>query len=152
MAFYIGTQEVTAVPAGSDATRGAELMADGEGSAFWGYMGGGSLGIGQVDNNAWRYRSIYTHGYLAAGYKGSNPWRSVNKTWHLTDTTLYCGEQLSFTQAYTDGNYSDFYGYIVSGGGFSGATANISSYSLATEVYVCLLLMDFHLVVLVMDT
>jgi len=131
MAFYIGTQEVTAVPAGSDATRGAELMADGEGSAFWGYMGGGSLGIGQVDNNAWRYRSIYTHGYLAAGYKGSNPWRSVNKTWHLTDTTLYCGEQLSFTQAYTDGNYSDFYGYIVSGGGFSGATANISSYSLA---------------------
>ncbi len=131
MAFFVGATEVVPVPPGNDSTRGGELMSDGDGAAFWGYMGAASGDPAAVDTGQWRYRSIFTHGYLAAGYKGSNPWRSVNKTWHNTDTTLYCGEQLASTQAYTNGVWSDHHAYVMTGGGFSGTSSAISSYSLA---------------------
>ena len=85
-----------ALPTSSADSRGSLLMSDGEGGAFWAYMGGTGTGA-QVDNTQWLYRSIYTHGYLAGGYKGSNPWRSVNKTWHATEITMYMGEQLHTT-------------------------------------------------------
>jgi len=129
MAFKLGTVTLEFVPPGNDASRGASLISDGSSGSFWGYMGNTSSGA--IDNAQWRYRSIYTHGYLAAGYKGSNPWRSVNKTWHQTDTTIYLGEQISFAQAYCDGFYSDYNGYIQTGGGFNAAGDSISSYSLA---------------------
>ena len=35
MAFFVGATEVVPVPPGNDATRGAELMSDGQGAAFW---------------------------------------------------------------------------------------------------------------------
>ena len=129
MAFKIGANTIVPVPTPTDASRGSYLISDGQGGAFWGYMGNGAT-AGVVDNAQWRYRSIYTHGYLAAGYKGSNPWRSVNKTWHPTDTTMYCGEQIAYTQAYTNGNWSDYNAYIIANGGMSASGSIICSYSL----------------------
>ena len=46
-----------------------------------------------------------------AGYKGSNPWRTVNKTWHANDITFYCGEQLTRALTYADCTWSDYFGY-----------------------------------------
>lgn len=129
MAFKVGNTVLTPVPQSTSASRGSYLTSDGNGGSFWAYLG--ATGDGQVvDNNQWLYRSIYTHGFLAAGYKGSNPWRSVNKMWHPTETTMYCGEQLAYTQGYTNGVWSDNFGYIVAGAGFNAATSIICSYSL----------------------
>lgn len=131
MAYYINNTLVKEVPDTPDASRGAFLISTGSGGYNWAYMGSTASGIA-VDNGQWRYRSIYTHGYIACGYKGSNPWRSVNKTWHPTDTTLYCGEQIMNTMSYTNGNYSDYNGYIVANGGMSGSGSVIASYGLHT--------------------
>ena len=48
---------------------------------------------------------------MIAGYKGSNPWRTVNKTWHANDVTFYCGEQLDRALTYADTSWSDYFGY-----------------------------------------
>jgi hypothetical protein len=128
MVFKIGTTALANIPASSAADRGGFLISDGAGAAFWSYPGvvEGTPQVGQ-----WRYRTIYTHGYLACGYKGSNPWRSVNKTWHATEVTMYCGEQISFAQGYTNGVWSDHNAYIVAGSGdISTPTAILCSYSL----------------------
>jgi hypothetical protein len=119
---------VSSLPESNAASRGSALTSDGEGGSFWAYMG--ATGAAAVDNSQWRYRSVFTHGYLAAGYKGSNAWRSINKTWHTTDTTLYCGEQLHSTQSYTNGVWSDLNGYIITNGGHGATGRNLSSYSL----------------------
>jgi hypothetical protein len=131
MAYYVSNVLVKEVPATPDASRGAFLMSTGtSGTGYgWAYIGGSTTGIA-IDNSAWRYRSIYTHGYIACGYKGSNPWRSVNKTWHPTDTTFYCGEQIMNTQSYTNGTWSDYNGYIVANGGMSASGSVVASYGL----------------------
>ena len=131
MAYYVSNVLVKEVPATPDASRGAFLMSTGtSGTGYgWAYMGGTTTGIA-IDNSAWRYRSIYTHGYIACGYKGSNPWRSVNKTWHPTDTTFYVGEQIMNTQSYTNGTWSDYNGYIVANGGMSASGSVVASYGL----------------------
>jgi len=90
MAFYLGAVQVTPVPTSDANSRGSKLISNGSDGTNWGYMGSGFTGF-TPDNAQWLYRSIFTHGYLAGGYKGSTPWRSVNKTWHQTDTTVYCG-------------------------------------------------------------
>tara|TARA_R110000868_G_scaffold369328_1_gene632679 strand:+ start:1673 stop:2815 length:1143 start_codon:yes stop_codon:yes gene_type:complete len=129
MAFYVGSTQQALIPATSAADRGTHVASGGDGSAFWAYLGGTAT-VGSIDNGQWRYRSIYTHGYIAAGYKGYNPWRSVNKTWHSTDTTFYCGEQIANTQSYTNGVWSDHNAYIVANGGHSAIGSIICSYSL----------------------
>ena len=129
MAFKKGSVTLGTVPAGTSDSYGSFLISDGAGGSSWSYMGNTSVN-GSINDAAWRYRTIYTHGYIAAGYKGSNPWRSVNKTWHPTDTTMYCGEQISHTQSYTNGCYSDFNAYIIANGGMSALGAIICSYSL----------------------
>lgn len=129
MAFKLGNTTLTVVPETTAASRGSYLMSDGEGGSFWAYMGGTGNGA-QVDNTQWLYRSIYTHGYLAAGYKGSNPWRSVNKTWHATEVTMYCGEQLAYTQSYTNGLWSDHFAYITANGGHNATGSITCSYNL----------------------
>jgi hypothetical protein len=128
MAYYVNNTLIKEVPTTPDASRGAFLISTGTGYD-WAYMGNPNSGIA-IDNSAWRYRSIYTHGYLACGYKGSNPWRSVNKTWHPTDTTFYCGEQIMNTQSYTNGTWSDYNGYIVANGGMSASGTVVASYGL----------------------
>ena len=131
MALKVANTEILIIPTPTDASRGSYLISDGDGNAFWGYLGT-TASASQVDNTQWLYRSIYTHGYLAAGYKGSNPWRSVNKTWHPTEVTMYCGEQIAYTQGYTNGCWSDYNAYIVAGAGFNVATSIVCSYSLHT--------------------
>jgi len=124
---------IDALPTSDVASRGSALVSDGEGGSFWAYIG--RTGTGSIDNTSWRYRSIYTHGYLAGGYKGSNVWRSLNKTWHNTDTTLYCGEQLHSGSSYQNGIWSDHNAYVTCGAGTitssnSGSGKLVSSYSL----------------------
>jgi hypothetical protein len=129
MAFKIGSTTLAVVPESTSSDRGSYLVSDGEGGTYWAYMGAVS-DASTVDNSQWLYRTIYTHGYLAAGYKGSNPWRTVNKTWHPTEVTMYCGEQIAYTQGYTNGCWSDHHAYIVAGAGFNAATSIVCSYSL----------------------
>jgi hypothetical protein len=129
MAFKMGSHANNiVVPNMTANTFGSELHG-GDGAtrnSYWAYPGGPASTVA----SGWRYRSLYTHGYLAAGYKGSNAWRCTNKTWHQTDTTLYCGEQLDREGSYLDGNFSDHNGYLQNNGHTTSGT-NLSSYSLA---------------------
>ena len=133
MAFYVGSVNyfpgVYSSP--TSASRGAPLVALSTASSYWAYPGNTIVGIGST----FATRSIFTHGYVAGGYKDSNPWRSVNKTWHATDITVYCGEQLYAASAYSAGTFSDFNGYVHgAGGAFTGSGAATSSYNLHTGV------------------
>lgn len=129
MAFYINATNVfpEMFPAPTSAAVGASLYNDGT-SAYWSYPGN-AIGTPLA---GFQYRSIFTHGYLAGGYKGSNPWRAVNRTWHQTDTTMYCGEQLAYAANYIEGTFSDYNGYVHnSSDAMSGSSAGTQSYSLA---------------------
>jgi hypothetical protein len=120
MAFKIGstnwiggTNPVLPLP--TSTARGAQLMTNGT-FGFWSYPGetvGGTIGA------TFETRTLITHGYQAGGYKGGNPWRSVNKTWHSTDITVYCGEQLQYACAYQEGYFSDYNGYVTGAQGGS---------------------------------
>ena len=96
------------IPAAANITRGAYLVSDGDNGVFWAYPG---QTVASAPLTGFRYRSLITHGYLIAGYKGSNPWRTVNKTWHANDVTFYCGEQLDRALTYADTSWSDYFGY-----------------------------------------
>ena len=132
MAFYLGSTAVYPgiLPTPSATNNGAPLMNDGT-NMFFSYPGVSNATAG----TGWRYRTILTHGYIAAGYKGYNPWRSVNKTWHLTDTTIYCGEQVDRAGAYLDGTFSDYNGYIHgTSDTWQGSATHTSSYNLFNGV------------------
>jgi hypothetical protein len=110
---------------------GAMLVNNGTNS-FFAYPGSPNTIPGTANL---QYRSIFTHGYLAGGYKGSNPWRNVNKTWHATDITFSCGEQIDRAMAYGDGTFSDYNAYVFGTiNSFSGGSSHTSSYSLHTGV------------------
>lgn len=121
-------------------TVGGTLTANNNGTAFWAYPGDPTVTIGGTFST----RSIFTHGYMAGGYKNSNPWRTVNKTWHSTDVTVCMGDQLDRPFTYGGGTFSDYNGYVhgttevdVSSVAGNFTTANLasthtSSYSLAT--------------------
>jgi hypothetical protein len=80
-------------------------------------------------------RSIFTHGYVAGGYKNGTAWRSVNKTWHSNDVTIYCGEQMDIAVAYGGGTFSDYYGYLHGvGGGYDTDSTHTTSYNLGSGV------------------
>lgn len=140
MAFYVGSVNyvpgIYALP--NEASRGAPFFANNTTQGFWAYPGSSFATPG----NALETRSILTHGYTAGGYKDSNPWRSVNKTWHSNDTTVYVGEQMAFYSAYSAGTFSDFNGYVHGGGsglpgwgeGVGGKGTRTTSYSLATGI------------------
>ena len=120
------------LPTQTDSTRGSYLVSDGANGAFWAYPG---TTITSAPLTGFRYRSLFTHGFLAGGYKGSNPWRSVNKTWHATDVTFYCGEQLDRAASYLGGTWSDYNGYVHGTvDSFSGSSTHTSSYNLHTGV------------------
>lgn len=131
MALYNGSTTVFpgALPDVSTATNGAPLTNDAT-SGFWTYPGASLAAIG----TGWRYRTILTHGYIAAGYKGSTPWRAVNKTWHQTDTTISCGDQLDRPGSYLDGTFSDYYAYVHGTAGHNTSSASTSSYNLFNGV------------------
>ena len=130
--YYVNGQEASGLPAQNNLTRGSYLVSDGSNGAFWQYPGQTAQSTG-VDT--WRYRSLITHGYISGGYKGSQPWRSMNKTWHNNDTTMYTGEQVDRAAAYCDGTWSDFNGYIHGTvNSYAGNSSHTSSYNLHTGI------------------
>jgi len=130
--YYVNGQEASGLPAQNNLTRGSYLVSDGSNGAFWQYPGQTAQSTG-VDS--WRYRSLITHGYISGGYKGSQPWRSMNKTWHNNDTTMYTGEQVDRAAAYCDGTWSDFNGYIHGTvNSYAGNSSHTSSYNLHTGI------------------
>lgn len=133
MAFKLNTTDVFPgiFEFPTSATAGTMLYAKGNNDVYWNYPGNPESAVG----SGFQYRSIITHGYLAGGYKGSNPWRSLNKTIHPTDVTIYCGEQLDRPADYSEGHFSDYNGYIFGTGTTFGTLYNhTSSYSLATGI------------------
>ena len=129
MTFYLGNVAVYpgVLPTPSTTSIGSPLSNDGT-NGFWNYPGESHT----IAGTGWLYRTIITHGYLAGGYKGYNPWRSVNKTWHQTDTTIYCGEQMDKGAAYFDGTYSDYNAYCHgTSDTWAGVSTHTSSYNLA---------------------
>ena len=130
--YYVNGQEASGLPPQTNLTRGSYLVSDGGNGAFWQYPGQVAQSTG-VDT--WRYRSLITHGYISGGYKGSQPWRSMNKTWHNNDTTMYTGEQVDRAAAYCDGTWSDFNGYIHGTvNSYAGNSSHTSSYNLHTGI------------------
>jgi hypothetical protein len=84
--------------------------------------------------NPFKYRTIYTHGYVGGGYKDSSPWRNVNRTVHTTDVTTNLGDLLDYNPAYVDGSYSDYYQYIyASSTSWPGTGTYTTSFSMVTE-------------------
>lgn len=81
-----------------------------------------------------RYRTIYTRGYISAGYKSSSPWRSVNRIIHATDVTVNLGDLLDTAASYIDGSWSDYYHYCYGMSGAVGGTSTKTvSINMATE-------------------
>ena len=85
--------------------------------------------------NPFRYRSIYTRGYVSCGYQNSSPWKNVNRTVHATDTTSNLGDQFDQIGAYLDGGYSDYTQYVYGlAGSFQAASTHASAFNMNTEV------------------
>jgi hypothetical protein len=86
--------------------------------------------------NSFKYRTIYTRGYMLGGYKDSSPWTNVNRTQHATDITTNLGDILDRAGGYIDGGWSDYnaYCYNMSNGINAGVTSTwTSSINMQTE-------------------
>jgi hypothetical protein len=84
--------------------------------------------------NSFKYRSVYTRGYLLGGYKDSSPWKNVNRTVHSTDITTNLGDMLDYGASYAYGGYSDFNSYVYGvDNAFPGSGTYTSSVSMITE-------------------
>lgn len=84
--------------------------------------------------NTFKYRTIYTRGYVSAGYKGGTPWRNVNKTQHTTDVTTNLGDMLDYNASYIGGGFSDYYHYVYGmSGQVGGSSTHTSSVNMATD-------------------
>lgn len=90
--------------------------------------------VNPFGTNPFKYRSIYTRGYVAGGYKDSTPWRNVNRTAHATDVTTNIGDILDRNAAYVDGSYNDYYQYIyATDNSWPGTGTYTSSINMVTE-------------------
>lgn len=136
MAFYLGNTKIIdtsgaafPLPSGTDPLNqtiqydtGAPLVNNGT-VAFFAYPGATNSTVG----TGFETRSIFTHGYQVGGYKNGVAWRTVNKTWHQTDITYSCGEQLETASAYNDCSWSDYNGYVFAAAyGSSSQTCSIN--------------------------
>jgi hypothetical protein len=84
--------------------------------------------------NSFRYRTVYTRGYMSAGYKNSTPWRNVNRTQHSTDVTTNLGDMVDYAASYIDGSWSDYYHYVYNmSGAVQGSSNRTSSVNMSTE-------------------
>jgi hypothetical protein len=130
----------TQLPAGNADTGGINLQNPVvQSSGYYPFTGQGSWydNSGNIYNltigSEFKYRSIFTHGFLSGGYRGANPWRTVNQTFHATDVTICRGDQLDRAAAYVDGNFGDYNGYIYGGAnGWSPNGPHTSSINLHT--------------------
>lgn len=85
-------------------------------------------------NNYFRYRTIYTRGYVHCGYQNSSPWRNTNRTVHLTDTTSNLGDMMDNIANYVNGGFSDYNTYMFPNAvAWNGASTFVSSMSMITE-------------------
>jgi hypothetical protein len=84
--------------------------------------------------DSFRYRTIYTRGYVSAGYKSGSPWRNVNKTQHSTDVTTNLGDMVDYNASYIGGGFSDYYHYVYGmSGAVNGSSTHTSSVNMSTD-------------------
>lgn len=119
-------------------TTGQEYLA--ESGRLYLYDGSGwtTLGNWQTPDrfgfSLYKYRTIYSRGYVSGGYKNSSPWTNVNRTQHATDITTNVGDIMDIAGAYVDGSYSDYHQYIYgTSASFPGASAYTTSINMSTE-------------------
>jgi hypothetical protein len=119
-------------------TTGQEYLT--ENGRLYLYDGSGwtTLGNWQTPNryasNLFKYRTIYTRGYVAGGYQNSSPWQNVNRTQHSTDITTNLGDIMDLAAAYTDAGYSDYYMYIyATSASWPGTGTRTSSINMTSE-------------------
>lgn len=100
---------------------------------------GSWTGIGDTQTtnpfrNSFRYRTIYTRGYVSAGYRNSTPWRNVNRTVHSTDVSTNLGDILTYSSSYIDGGWSDYVHFIYgNSGGVGGSSTYTDAVNMATD-------------------
>lgn len=95
---------------------------------------GDTQGTNPFQANPFKYRSIYTHGFVAGGYKDSTPWRNINKTSHPTDVTTNLGDLLDQAAAYTMGSYNDYSMFVyATATTWPGTGTYTSSFSMVTQ-------------------
>jgi len=101
------------------------------GQGQWIDNGGNTYNV--TIGSEFKYRSIFTHGFMCGGYRGANPWRTVNQTFHATDVTICRGDQLDRAATYVDGNFGDYNGYVYGGNNSWGSNSpHTSSINLHT--------------------
>lgn len=84
--------------------------------------------------NPYKYRTIYTHGYVLGGYKDASPWKNANRTIHATDITTNLGDKLDYGASYANGGFSDYNAYVYGvADSFSGGSYYTTSMSMVTE-------------------
>lgn len=122
----------------SSPTTGQEYLADN--GRLYLYDGSGWTTIGdwqtpdRYGNNPFKYRTIYTRGYVAGGYQNSSAWSNVNRTTHYNDTSTNLGDIMDRAAAYTDGGYSDYNMYIYATQSSWPGTGNyVTSIAMTTE-------------------
>ena len=84
----------------------------------------------------YKYRHIYAHSFTGMGYKDGSPWKNVNRTDHVNDTTTNLGDRFDRSQGYIDGGWDDtseiLYGH--GAGNSNGGSHNwTSSYNMRTD-------------------
>jgi hypothetical protein len=85
-------------------------------------------------SKSFKYRTIYTRGYTAGGYKDSSPWKNINRTQHATDITTNLGDMMDYAASYKTGGFSDYHLYVYGESDTSGAAATyVGSFNMSTE-------------------
>ena len=87
-----------------------------------------------VTTKLFRYRSIYTRGYVTGGYKNSSPWRNVNRTEHSTDITTNLGDKMTYANSYKSGSHSDYNHYVYGSSNSHAASEDyVSAFNMSNE-------------------
>jgi hypothetical protein len=108
----------------TDYSVGATLKSDGT-NTYWAFDAG---------DNDWSSARIWTHGYVAGGYKNSSSWRTVNRTVHSTDVTTNIGDIIDRSGGYFSGSWNDITHFCHSFDNSFRASSNYTSaYNMATE-------------------
>ena len=86
-------------------------------------------------SDLFRYRTIYSRGYVSGGYKSGSPWSNVNKTIHATDITSNLGDILTAAASYKTGGFSDYNHYIYGvTNTHNGGSVTVNAIDMATDV------------------
>ncbi len=108
----------------TDYSVGATLKSDGT-NTYWAFDAG---------DNDWSSARIWTHGYVAGGYKNTSSWRTVNRTVHSTDVTTNIGDIIDRSGGYFAGSWNDITHFCHSFDNSFRASSNYTSaYNMATE-------------------